>query len=301
MNKLFNKFLFLYFDKDNKLTFNEPKLVFTDKNSFKKYEITYILIFLLYMFSVGFILDSEKKLFINIIFFISFLPVIISIIYTIIFFTRNTTIPKYRWLLYAYTFLIWIPLYFIYNTSFIFHEYVVYYFFYTFFLYIFFIALPYIEDILLNIKSVLRIVFMILKWTFINLDKHNTKKVVNNMSLDKKIKYKDVNIYLHSLKNKFRFYWILLAIYTTLNLIFGISIYWLYVNYILPFKLDILDYLHALDATSKWLATAFNVVYILVILLIFAFIFFVIAYVFYLYLKIHFFELLLKKVEKSEK
>lgn len=304
MNDIFDKFLNKYFFKWKKYTFKESTLTFKGKQTLKRISITYTLSFLVYFFAIWFVIDISITWLTTSLFFFSLIPLAFSIAYAVAFLWRNNKVPKWRACIYGFIILVVFPGYYLYSWILEFPEWIAYYFFYMFFVFIYFTILPWLTNILenfsTNIRLLLGIILFICKWLFVKLDKHNIVKIVNRMGVSK-VSHKKVVKYIDELKNKFRFYGGILAWYTFINLITGISIYGVYIDHIKPFTSNATEYIELFSSGSKWLLLLSNLSYTIVFIWItLAFAFLVINTLF-MYLEIFFFEILEERLEKLEK
>ncbi len=305
MELLFRKFIDEYFFNFKGLLFEDINLKLKNKKYFIHLIIGYSSSLLIYTLSIWFIIDSKSSFWIMFIFLFSFIPNLIANLYIVSFFLRNNIIPIYRGIFYFVVILLLIPFYCLYEFTDIIPQLFGYYTFYMFFLFLFFSLFSNVYYFFLNFYS--NISFFIwlflffFKWLFIKLDSHSVKKIVNKMTFDKDIKYRKVRNHLYKLKNSFKIFWWILTIYAIINLIFGVSILSIYVDYISPFMKSTSINIDRFEEDSKWLLILFKISYIVVCSLAIYWICYFLLYTYFLYLKIYFFDLLLVRIKKENR
>lgn len=303
MDKIFHKFLNTYFFNTNKLEFKEDDLTFKNSYIFKRLLIVYFISFLIFFLSIWFIIDLQNKFYNIFLFIFSFVSIFLANWYVIAFFFRNNKIWIIKWVIYFLTLLLFIPTYCLLIFPDKIPQLSAYYFFYMFFLIIIFYLIPKIHYFFLNsisnIKSFYGVLLFFFKSFFIKLDSHNIEKVVNSLYINKDITSNKVEKHLYNLKNRFRFYWGVLVLYTFVNLFFGVSVYSFYNDYFSPFMKNLALYMERFADWSNWLIVLLDISFIVIFLFILLAIWFLIINTFFIYLEIYFFDLLYDRLKKK--
>lgn len=292
MEQIFYNFLTKYFFNNKSINFNDTELLLSDSKKFKLFLNTYIILTVLFFIFIWFSIDLKNTTFSIITFFFSLLSDIIAGCYILAFLIRNNVIKIYMWYFYAIIFLLFIPLIsfiIFYNKIILF---VVYYYFYLFFLILFFSLIPKIYFFLKNIRScllsIVYIWFFFFKSIFIKLDSHNIEKIVNWMYINKWLTIMKVKKHLNKQKNSFRIFWGIIIIYSIINLLFGVSLFDIFHNYINPFITKITEFILNILDWSKWLWAILEIVFILMYTFIWLGVWYLIINTLFLYLEIYF-------------
>lgn len=307
MQDIFSKFLNLYFLHWKQFNNPENDLVIDDKNNIhNKIMYIYLFFFVVSMIAIWFSVDSANwiiKAWVFIIILI--LSLIIASIYAYYFFLKNNKIKYFRGGIYILIFFLLIPGICFYNFSSIVPQLLAYYYFYNLFLVLYFFLIWKIYYFFTNFIYCINVWFgiglLFFKGFFIKLDTHNIKNIVEKLKIPRKISFKDVQTYNQKLKNKFRVYWGILTIYAFINLLFWTSMYWIYTLFIQPFNEKTLKTIQIITQGSHWLNMLFKVAYGSIFMWIVIFCIFLLLNTFFLYLEIHFFDLVEEKLKKSDK